>query len=156
MLKPERSTRTIVSNRKALFEYEILQRFEAGLQLSGTEVKSIRAGKVSLQEAYAVFPSKTNNTLMLVGMHVSPYEFGHRENHEPMRPRKLLLHAHELHKLRVATEEKGLTIIPLQLYFSGPYIKVELGVARGKKMHDKRQAIKAREEGRRMREADDR
>jgi SsrA-binding protein len=149
---PERTIRTIVTNRKALHEYEILQRFEAGIQLTGTEVKSIRAGKVSLAEAYATFPSRTHNELLLINLHINPYEFGNIENHEPMRARRLLLHEHELERLRTAIEEKGLTIVPLSMYFSGPFIKVELGVARGKKLYDKRQAIKAREEGRRMRD----
>ncbi|GMV53755.1 MAG: SsrA-binding protein SmpB [Chlorobi bacterium] len=148
--QPTRTERIIVTNRKALHEYEILQRFQAGIQLTGTEVKSIRAGKISLAEAYATFPSRTSDELLLLGMHINPYDFGNRENHEPMRPRKLLLHRHELHRLRIATEEKGLTIIPLSVFFSGPFIKVELGVARGKKLYDKRESIKERDEKRRM------
>lgn len=148
--QPARTERIIVTNRKALHEYEILQRFQAGIQLTGTEVKSIRAGKISLAEAYATFPSRTSDELLLLGMHINPYDFGNRENHEPMRPRKLLLHRHELHRLRIATEEKGLTIIPLSVFFSGPFIKVELGVARGKKLYDKRESIKERDEKRRM------
>ncbi len=150
-MSTDRTIRPIVTNRKALHEYEILQRFEAGIQLTGTEVKSVRAGKVSLAEAYAAFPSRSSNELLLLNLHINPYDFGNRENHEPMRPRKLLLHDHELTRLRTAIEEKGLTIVPLALYFSGPFIKIELGVARGKKLYDKRQAIKTREEGRRMR-----
>ena len=148
--QPTRTERIIVTNRKALHEYEILQRFQAGIQLTGTEVKSIRAGKISLAEAYATFPSRTSDELLLLGMHINPYDFGNRENHEPMRPRKLLLHRHELHRLRIATEEKGLTIIPLSVFFSGPFIKVELGFARGKKLYDKRESIKERDEKRRM------
>ncbi len=147
----ERSTRSIIQNRKALHDYEVLQRFEAGIVLTGTEVKSLRAGKVSLVDAYAIFPSKTSDELMLVGMHINPYDFGNRENHIPTRPRKLLLHEHELVRLRTGVEEKGLTIIPLSLYFSGPYIKVELGLVRGKKLYDKRASIKDREQERAMR-----
>ncbi|MBN9399333.1 MAG: SsrA-binding protein SmpB ['Candidatus Kapabacteria' thiocyanatum] len=147
----ERSTRSIIQNRKALHDYEVLQRFEAGIVLTGTEVKSLRAGKVSLVDAYAIFPSKASDELMLVGMHINPYDFGNRENHIPTRPRKLLLHEHELVRLRTGVEEKGLTIIPLSLYFSGPYIKVELGLVRGKKLYDKRASIKDREQERAMR-----
>jgi len=147
----ERSTRSIIQNRKALHDYEVLQRFEAGIVLTGTEVKSLRAGKVSLVDAYAIFPSKTSDELMLVGMHINPYDFGNRENHIPTRPRKLLLHEHELVRLRTGVEEKGLTIVPLSLYFSGPYIKVELGLVRGKKLYDKRASIKDREQERAMR-----
>ncbi len=141
----ERTIRTILTNRKALHDYEIVQRFEAGIVLSGTEVKSIRAGKVSLTDAYAMFPSKTSNELFLMGAHIQPYAFGNRENHEPTQRRKLLLKVHELERLRSQSEEKGLTIIPLALYFSGPYVKVELGLARGKKHYDKRATLKDKE-----------
>jgi SsrA-binding protein len=135
----------IVTNRRAFHDYEVLQRFEAGIELRGTEVKSLRAGKVSLLDAYATFPSKSSNIMMLMQMHINPYDFGNRENHEPMRPRRLLLHESELQKLRIGIEEKGLTVVPLSLYFSGPYIKVELGLVRGKKLYDKRVATKERE-----------
>jgi len=141
----ERTIRTILTNRKALHDYEIVQRFEAGIVLSGTEVKSIRAGKVSLTDAYATFPSKNSNELYLMGAHIQPYAFGNRENHEPTRRRKLLLKVHELERLRSQSEEKGLTIIPLAMYFSGPYVKVELGLARGKKHYDKRATLKEKE-----------
>lgn len=107
-----------------------------------------------MTEAYALFPSRSHDELLLIGLHVNPYEFGNRENHEPLRPRKLLLHAHELTRLRVAIEEKGLTIIPLSLYFSGPFVKVELGVGRGKKLFDKRQAIRERETKRKLSHTD--
>jgi len=131
-----------MANRKARHEYEILQTLEAGIVLTGTEVKSIRAGKVNMPDAYAAFPSKKSNELLLLNLHISPYEFGNRENHEPLRPRKLLLHESELRKLRVMIEEKGLTLIPLAMYFSGAVIKVEIGVGRGKKLYDKRQSEK--------------
>jgi len=141
----DRTIRPILTNRKALHDYEILQRFEAGIALTGTEVKSIRAGKVSLTDAYAIFPSKTSDELYLMGCHINPYAFGNRENHEPLRKRKLLLKEQELRRLRTQMEEKGLTIVPLAMYFSGPYIKVEIGLARGKKHYDKRAALKEKE-----------
>jgi SsrA-binding protein len=141
----ERTQRTIVQNRKASFEYEVIQRFEAGIVLSGTEVKSLRAGKVNLTDAYATFPSRSSDDLMLLGLHISPYDFGNRENHVPDRPRKLLLHAHELVRIRVGIEQKGFTLVPMRIYFSGPYVKIELALARGKKAHDKRASTKERE-----------
>ena len=141
----DRTIRPIVRNRKALHDYDILQRFEAGIVLTGTEVKSIRAGKVSMGDAYAIFPSKTSDELYLINMHINPYSHGQRENHEPLRKRKLLLHEREIHRIRTQMEEKGLTIVPLELYFSGPYIKLEIGLARGRKHYDKRAAIKERE-----------
>ncbi len=146
----ERSIRTIVTNRKALHEFEVLQRFEAGIALLGTEVKSLRAGKVNLLDAYAMFPTRTADDLYLVGLHINPYDFGNRENHEPLRRRRLLLHGNELRKLREGIEEKGLTVVPLSIYFSGPYVKVELGLVRGKKLYDKRAATKERDQKREM------
>ena len=145
MPETERTIRVIITNRKALHEYEVLQRFEAGIVLVGTEVKSLRAGKVSLADTYAMFPSRQTDELWLLGLHIAPYDFGNRENHEPLRKRKLLLQAHELRKLREGIEEKGLTVIPLSVYFSGPYVKVELGLMRGKKLYDKRASTKERE-----------
>ncbi|MFM8771379.1 MAG: SsrA-binding protein SmpB [Candidatus Kapaibacterium sp.] len=146
----DRTIRPIITNRKALFEYEVLQRFEAGIALMGTEVKSLRAGKVNLADAYAMFSDRKTDELYLIGLHISPYDFGHRENHEPLRKRKLLLKYHELQRLREGIEEKGLTVVPLSLYFSGPYVKVELGLVRGKKLYDKRAATKEREQKREM------
>ncbi|MBU3698440.1 MAG: SsrA-binding protein SmpB [Candidatus Kapabacteria bacterium] len=151
----DRTIRTIITNRKALFEYEVLDRFEAGIALVGTEVKSLRAGKVNLADAYAIFPDKRSDELYLVGLHISPYDFGNRENHEPLRKRKLLLKHHELRRMREGIEEKGLTVVPLSLYFSGPYVKVELGLVRGKKLYDKRAATKEREQKREMKRRDD-
>ena len=149
----DRTIRTIITNRKALFEYEVLDRFEAGIALVGTEVKSLRAGKVNLADAYAMFPDKKSDELYLVGLHISPYDFGNRENHEPLRRRKLLLKQHELRRMREGIEEKGLTVVPLSLYFSGPYVKVELGLVRGKKLYDKRAATKEPEQKREMKRA---
>jgi SsrA-binding protein len=145
MQNTERTIRTIITNRKALHEYEVLQRFEAGIVLLGTEVKSLRAGKISLADAYATFPSRQTDEFWLLGVHIAPYDFGNRENHDPLRKRKLLLKEHELGKLREGIEEKGLTVVPLSLYFSGPYVKVELGLVRGKKLYDKRASTKERE-----------
>ncbi len=145
-----RTIRTIITNRKALFEYEVLDRFEAGIALMGTEVKSLRAGKVNLADSYAMFPDRKSDDLYLVGLHISPYDFGQRENHEPLRRRKLLLKHHELRRMREGIEEKGLTVVPLSIYFSGPYVKIELGLVRGKKLYDKRAATKDRELKREM------
>ncbi|MFN6134738.1 MAG: SsrA-binding protein SmpB [Bacteroidota bacterium] len=145
-----RTIRTIITNRKALFEYEVLDRCEAGIALMGTEVKSLRAGKVNLADSYAMFPDRKSDDLYLVGLHISPYDFGQRENHEPLRRRKLLLKHHELRRMREGIEEKGLTVVPLSIYFSGPYVKVELGLVRGKKLYDKRAATKDRELKREM------
>jgi SsrA-binding protein len=147
----ERTIRPIITNRKALHEYEVLQRYETGIVLTGTEVKSLRAGKVNLSDAYATFPSRTSHELVLLGLHIAAYEFGNRENHVPNRPRRLLLHERELVRLRSAIEEKGLSLVPLSIYFSGPYVKVELGLVRGKKLYDKRASIKEREHERAVR-----
>lgn len=146
------TVKTIVSNRKARFEYEILDRVEAGIVLRGTEVKSVRAGQVSLQESYA---EARDGELWLQGCTIQPYEHGNINNHEPTRARKLLLHRKELDKLVRRVEEKGLTLVPLSLYFKGSNLKIELGLARGKKFHDKRETTKAREADRRMRRGDD-
>ncbi len=125
----------IVENRRARFEYHILESLEAGLVLTGTEVKSIRGGGVSLSEAYARI---RDGEAWLFGMHVPPYKQGSFTNSEPNRPRKLLLHKEEIARLQSRVGEKGLTIVPLQLYFTRGMAKVQLGVARGKKLWDKR------------------
>ena len=153
MSTPDRTIRPIVTNRKALHDYEVLQRIEAGIVLTGTEVKSLRAGKVAMTDAYAIFPSRKTDDLMLIGLHINPYDFGNRENHISTRERKLLLHAQELHRLRIGIEEKGLTLVPLALYFRGPHVKVELGLVRGRKTFDKRAALKERETDREMKRA---
>ena len=146
------SIKTVVSNRKARFEFEILDRVEAGIVLTGTEVKSVRAGHVSLQESFAV---PRNGELWLQGCTIQPYEHGNVNNHEPTRPRKLLLHRKELEKLVSRVEEKGLTLVPLSIYFKGSMLKVEIGLARGKKLYDKRETTKARENDRRLRRGGD-
>lgn len=124
-----------VENRRARHEFHILESVEAGLVLTGTEVKSVRAGGVSLSEAYARF---RDGEAWLVGMHVPPYRAGSFSNAEPNRPRKLLLHKDQIVQLRSRVAEKGLTIVPLRLYFTRGKAKVQLGVARGKKLWDKR------------------
>ncbi|MCG8403080.1 MAG: SsrA-binding protein SmpB [Firmicutes bacterium] len=140
------SARTI-TNRKARHEYHIEDKYEAGIALTGTEIKSIRAGKANLQDSYA---RVENGELMLYNMHISPYEQGNRFNHEPKRPRKMLMHKREIMRLLGQTREKGLSLIPLQLYFKGGWVKVELALARGKKKYDKREDIAARDARREM------
>lgn len=144
--------KTIVSNRKARYEFEILDRVEAGIVLLGTEVKSVRAGQVSLQESYA---QARNGELWLEGCTIQPYAHGNINNHEPTRARKLLLHRKELEKLVSRVEEKGLTLVPMSIYFKGSNLKVELGLARGKKIYDKRETTKEREADRRMRRGEE-
>jgi SsrA-binding protein len=146
------SIKTVISNRKARYEYEILDRVEAGIVLRGTEVKSVRAGNVSLQESYA---EERNGELWLQGCTIQPYEHGNINNHEPTRPRKLLMHRKELDKLVSRAEEKGLTLVPLSIYFKGSNLKVEIGLARGKKLYDKRDTTKDRENERRLRRGEE-
>ncbi len=137
----------IASNRKAHHNFEILETYEAGLVLRGTEVKSLREGRADLKESYARIEG---TEAWLLGCHVSPYAQGNRANHAPLRPRKLLLHRAELNRLLGKIMEKGLTLVPLRLYFKEGRAKVELGLARGRKTLDKRQAIREREERREM------
>jgi len=133
---------TVIDNRRARFEYQILESVEAGLVLTGTEVKAIRGGGASLSEAYARI---RDGEAWLVGMHVPPYRQGSFSNSEPRRPRKLLLHKEEITRLQSRVAEKGLTIVPLRLYFTRGIAKVQLGVARGKKLWDKRAAAAKRD-----------
>ncbi|TAL67215.1 MAG: SsrA-binding protein SmpB [Bacteroidetes bacterium] len=147
----ERTKKIVAKNRKAYHDFEVIQTFEAGIALQGTEVKSIRQGKISLQEAYASFKSVESFELYLLNFHISPYDFGNIANHEPKRPRKLLLTQRELKKIKVAVQEKGLTLIPLGIYFSGPYVKIEIGLVRAKRKYDKREAVKERESEREIR-----
>lgn len=144
----EKKSRVMVNeNRRARYEYEILERLEAGIVLRGTEVKSARKNQLSLSEAYVV---PREGELFLEGCHINRYEQGNINNHEPVRPRKLLLKRREIVKLVKRVAEKGLTLIPLSAYFSGRHLKIEIGLARGKKSHDKRHAIKDRESDIRM------
>ncbi|MEE8585411.1 MAG: SsrA-binding protein SmpB [Acidobacteriota bacterium] len=130
------SRRLIAKNKRAFHEFEILDRYEAGLVLQGTEVKSLREGKVNLKESFA---RVKNGEVWLEGCHISPYTHGNIHNHDPIRPRKLLLHRREIRQLIGKVEQKGLTLVPLSLYFSKGKAKLELAVARGKKLHDKRE-----------------
>ena len=129
----------IANNKKAYHEYFIDEVYEAGLVLQGTEVKSVRAGGVSIKEAYCRI---RNGEVFVENMNINPYEQGSRENHEPLRPRKLLLHDDEIAKLIKKTEEKGLTVVPTKLYFKNRRAKLEIGVGRGKKLYDKRETLK--------------
>lgn len=130
-----RHNRVVTSNRRAFHEYHILETVEAGIALTGTEIKSIRDGKATIAEAYARIEG---GELWLVGSHVPPYSHGNRANHEPDRPRKLLVHRRELNRLRAAIEQKGLTLVPLRLHLKDGLAKIDVGVARGKKLYDKR------------------
>jgi SsrA-binding protein len=138
-------SKTIVSNRRAYHEYHVLEEIDAGLVLTGTEIKSIRLGKVSIVDAHARIE---NGQATLYGLNIAPYEQGTHYNHEMKRPRRLLLHKQEISKLSAKTAEKGLTLIPLKLYFSRCWVKVSLGLCRGKKLHDKRETLKNKQSDR--------
>jgi SsrA-binding protein len=138
----ETGRRTIAVNRRARHDYAIEDTWEAGLVLQGTEVKSLRAGRATLTDGYA---EVRNGEVWLLNVHIPEYDQGTWTNHEPRRPRKLLLHAHEIRRLIGKTKQSGLTLVPLQLYFKDGKAKVEIGLGRGRKAHDKRQAIAARE-----------
>lgn len=140
--------RDLVTNRRARHDYEIADTFEAGLALLGSEVKSIRAGRANLQESYVRLDDDLD--AWLLGCHISPYEQANRNNHEPVRPRRLLLHRHELRKLHRETRQKGRTIVPLRLYLKGSRIKLEIGLATGRRKADKRHALKEKDARREM------
>ena len=133
--------KVIASNRKARHEYQVLDQFEAGIALTGPEVKSVRAGKVSFQDSFARIDG---GEAWLHSLHISPYEQAGRWNADPVRPRKLLLRKEQIRKLVGKVEEKGLTLVPLDLHFRRGYVKVELALARGKNLHDKRETLKQR------------
>jgi SsrA-binding protein len=133
--------RVVAKNRKARHEFHVLQTWEAGLVLQGTEVKSLRDGKANLADAYARLDG---GELWLYNMHVSPYEAGNRFNHDPLRRRKLLMHRNELRRLVGEVEQKGLTLVPLDVHFTGGIAKVDLALVRGKKLHDKRDTLRER------------
>ncbi len=137
--------KTVAVNRRAGFDYEFLERYEAGLAVTGTEIKSIRDGKATISEAYARIDG---GELWLIGAHISPYRHGSYDNHDPDRPRKLLVHKAQLRELREAIEQKGMTLVPLRLTLKQGRAKVEIGVVRGKKLYDKR-ASEAEREARR-------
>lgn len=140
--------RNLVTNRRAKFDYILENSIEAGLSLLGSEVKSLRAGEANLQEAFVRID---DDGATLMGCHISPYREANRQNHEPRRPRRLLLHRHELSKLRKATAERGKTIVPVRLYIKGSLIKIEIAVGTGKKHYDKRESMKERSHRRDMR-----
>ena len=139
--------KVIATNRKAFHNFSILETFEAGLVLRGTEVKSLRDSQVNFKDCYAAID---NNEAWLIGCHITPYHHGSDANHDPERRRKLLLHRREIGRLLGKVAERGLTLVPLRLYFKEGRAKIELGLARGKKLHDKRDAIRERDERRQM------
>lgn len=139
------NVKLVANNKKAYHDYFILETFEAGIALSGTEVKSIRMGKCSIKEA---FVRVEKGEVFIYGMHISPYEKGNIFNKDPLRVRKLLLHRSEINKLLGKTKEQGITIMPLKVYFKGSLVKVEIGLARGKKLYDKRQDIAKKDQKR--------
>ncbi len=141
--------RIIASNRKANYEYEILDKYEAGISLLGTEVKSLREGKANLSEAYGAVQK---DEVWLMNLHINEYKYGNINNHDPMRKKKLLLNKREIRKIKSHLEEKGLTFIPLKLYFKDSLVKLEMGIARGKKLYDKRESIKKRDTERRLKQ----
>ena len=147
MAEPER--KSICKNRKARFQYHIEETVEAGLVLTGSEAKSLRAGAANLSDAYA---QVQRGEVYLLKAHIAPYVYAGRENHTPERPRKLLLHRREIDRLGGRLREKGLTLVPIEMYWKDGRAKVELGLARGKKLHDKRESIATRESDRRLRQ----
>ena len=150
-MSQEATMKLIGSNRKAFHDYAIEEKVEAGLVLKGTEVKSLREGRVNLREAYATV---AEGKAILHNCHIGEYSHGNITNHDPLRPRGLLLHKKEIRKLTGKVQQKGLTLVPLRMYFNQRGIaKVELGVARGKKHYDRREAVKQREAGREMERA---
>jgi len=137
-----------IKNKKAFFNYEILDKYTAGIQLYGTEVKSIRASKISFTDAYCLF---INNELWLRGIHIAEYKFGSYNNHTPKRDRKLLLNKKELDKIQKKVKEKSLSIIPLNIFFSNSgFVKLDIGIGRGKKQYDKRETLKLKDSKRDM------
>ncbi len=141
------AVKLIAKNRKAWHDFEVVEKIEAGLVLQGTEVKSLRAGQVSFTDSYA---RMKKDEVWLVELHIAPYMAGSINNHEPKRPRKLLLHKREIAKLRVKMETDNMTLVPLEIYFRRGFAKVELGVCKGKKLHDKREALKKKSDRRDM------
>lgn len=149
-MKEKSDIKVVARNRKARHDYIIEETIEAGIALTGTEIKSIRAGRVNLQDSFGVI---RGGEAWLIGAHVSPYSHGNRENHEPRRERKLLLHRREINRLAGKIKEKGWTLVPLQIHLRNGRAKVELELARGKKLYDKRDAIAKHDHDREMRRA---
>ena len=135
MAEKKKVQKIIAQNKKAWHDYFVDEKYEAGVVLTGTEIKSVRAGAVNLKDSYCSFE---NGEIFAVGVHISPYEQGNRFNHIPLRDKKLLMHRREILKLQGRVQQKGFSVIPLSLYFSGSYVKMEIGLCRGKKLYDKR------------------
>jgi SsrA-binding protein len=151
MSEKSESYKVISDNRQARYLYEILETFEAGVELTGTEVKSIRAGRVNLQDGYALI---RDGEAWLINVHISPYNAsGQYFNHEPRRTRKLLLHRQEIRKLIGEVEQQGLTLVPLKMYLKRGWVKVSIALGKGKKIHDKRESLKKRQDQRDMQRA---
>lgn len=144
-MSKEKDSRLIANNKKAYHDYFIEEKYEAGVSLHGTEVKSLRMGKCSIKESFIRIE---NGEVYVYGMHISPYEKGNIFNRDPLRPKKLLLHRAEIRKLQGKIAEKGYTLVPLQVYFKNSLVKVEIGLARGKKLYDKRQDIAKKDQRR--------
>ncbi len=142
MAKEDSGRKLLADNRRARFNYTISESIECGIELHGTEVKSMKSGKFSFSDAYAIVK---NDELWLVGFHISPYPMGNLFNHDPDRPRKLLVHKQEIKRLKRKSEERGLTLVPLNFYLKRGMVKLEIGVGQGKKLYDKRESIKSRE-----------
>jgi SsrA-binding protein len=149
-VKADPAEKLLATNKKAFHEYFVLDKLEAGIALLGTEVKSIREGRINLKESYALVRKEE---AFLLSCHISPYSHGNRDNHDPLRARKLLLHHQEIRKLIGKTQEKGLTLIPLRVYLRRGRIKIEIGVAKGKKLYDKRETERRKEADRESRAA---
>ncbi len=149
-MSKEDGRKVIARNKKARHEYQILEQWEAGMVLTGPEVKSVRAGKVAFQDAFA---RVENGEVWLRSFHISPYEAANRWNSDPVRPRKLLLNRQEIRKMSAKVEEKGLSLVPLEIYFTRGRAKVSVGLGRGKKLHDKRETLKERAQARDARRA---
>jgi SsrA-binding protein len=145
MTREKAETKKIVTNRKALHDFTIVEKIEAGIALKGTEVKSIKSGKVSLKDGFCFI---RDGEIYMKNVHVDQYPFGNRINHEPLREKKLLLHRHEIHRLHSKVKEKGFTIVPLHIYEKNGIVKVELGLAKGKRLYDKKEDIRKRDEAR--------
>ena len=145
MPKEEGGIRILADNRRARYDYTILESLECGIELVGTEVKSIKSGKFSFTDSYA---NIKNGELLLISFHITQYPFGNLFNHEPDRERRLLVHKQEIKRLKRKTDEKGLTLVPLKIYLKRGYVKIEIGVCQGRKTRDKRDAIKDRDQKR--------
>ena len=146
------NVKVVATNRKASFEYFLLEKFEAGLALQGSEIKSIRAGQISIQESY--IDIEDGKQAWLIEAHIAPYVQANRMNHDPKRPRRLLLHKKEILEMWNAVRQKGVTIVPLRVYLKEGRAKIEIAIAKGKQTHDKRQAIAKRDQEREMRRAE--